>query len=320
VDPLWAVERVMAALGAFVPQGEERIAAIVREALAARGGASALSLLTLLWTGSRVFGALAKALNIAYDYDETYGFFTRLLVEVLMLLSAGGVFVLALASGFLVDLRWGALRLVPGGRGPLFQLARWMLPALLLLVAFTLFYRLVPRGRPAWRAAASAAGVATLLFLLARPLFLGYLDRFGEYNLVYGSLAVIIVLVLWAYVVALIALFGGELAAHIQHMIVEGQPPAEVERRHRERAVTRNAAREERRQRETRAAPAGGGAVTVRGFPPERRPADTPDTGRARGRRGVRGGAAALATGAFLAGFALSRALGRRGPRRPARR
>jgi uncharacterized BrkB/YihY/UPF0761 family membrane protein len=55
----------------------------VRDVIGARGSIGALSLATLLWSGSRVFGVIILALNIAYDTDETYGFWKRTLLEVL---------------------------------------------------------------------------------------------------------------------------------------------------------------------------------------------------------------------------------------------
>lgn len=302
VEPEWTITRATRLLGAFIPQGEGRIEELVREALAARGGVGLLSTAALLWSGSRVFGVLTKALNIAYDYDETYGFFKRLLVEVAMLLTAGLVFILALASGPLLGFLGDVLRILPAGQGPLTWLIRESVPALLLFTAFTLFYRLVPRGNPAWRAAGAAAAAATLLFLVAQPVFLGYVTRFGRYNLIYGSLAIVIVLVLWAYVVALIALFGGELAAHIQRMLIEGQPMREVERRHRARAVDRGAGRPEPLPTPP-AAPAGTPAHGVQGSA-RRGEARARDDGPV-----AWNGPAALllALGAFWAGWGASR-------------
>lgn len=78
--------------------------------------------------------------------------------------------------------------------------------------------------------------MATLLFVLARPLFVSYLRRFANYNLIYGSLAIVIIMVFWAWIVALILLFGGETASHTQAMVIEGQPKEEVERRHLQRS------------------------------------------------------------------------------------
>nr|MDQ6906021.1 YihY/virulence factor BrkB family protein [Chloroflexota bacterium] len=58
----------------------------------------------------------------------------------------------------------------------------------------------------------------------------------GRYNLIYGSIAVVIVFVLWAWIVALITLFGGELTGHIQAMMLTGHSAETVERQHQERA------------------------------------------------------------------------------------
>jgi YihY family inner membrane protein len=230
-------------LGEFVPRGEGRVVAIVKDAVDARGSVSLLSIGALLWSGSRVFGAATKALNIAYDTDETYGFFMRTGVEVVMMATIGVIFVLALASRSIINIFWNALAFLPRGRDLAFQVTEATLPALLLLAAFFLIYRFVPRGQQDWRAALLGAAVATFLFLLARPVFLGYVQSFGEYNLIYGSLAIVVILALWAWLAALIMLFGGELASHTQEMLIEGRSADEVERRHQDRSPTRKGAR-----------------------------------------------------------------------------
>jgi membrane protein len=236
VDAQWAIQQVTRFLGEFVPRGEGQVDQIIREAIDARDQVSLLSLAALVWTGSRVFGVLTTALNIAYDVEETYGFWKRLLVEVVWTVAMGLLFLLALSSGFLLDLLWGALRILPAERGTVFRVIKWLVPGFLLFMAYFLTYKFVPRGRQDWRAAAIGAGGAALLFLVARPLFLSYIQQFGQYNLIYGSIAVVIILLVWAWLVALITLFGGELASHYQMMILEGQPAAEVEQRHAERS------------------------------------------------------------------------------------
>lgn len=83
--------------------------------------------------------------------------------------------------------------------------------------------------------------IAALLFILARPLFVRYLNQFASYQDIYGSLAIVIILVFWAWIVAVIMLFGGEIASHSEEMLIEGNPATEVERRHIERAPTKKA-------------------------------------------------------------------------------
>jgi membrane protein len=224
VDPVWAVERSVTLLATFLPLGDRLIAETVRGALEAGGRVGALSILVLLWSGSRVFSTLTHALNAAYDVEEPYVLWKRLGLELAMVLSVGLLFVLALSSGFLLSLAWRLLGVLPHQRGFLFGLVKDVLPLGLLLFTFYLAYRYVPRTRTDHRAALAGSAVAVLLFALARPLFVYYLEKFARYNLIYGSLSIIIVLLVWIWLVAAIVLYGGEVASHVQRLWMEGAP------------------------------------------------------------------------------------------------
>lgn len=241
VDAGWAAQQATGLLGEFVPEGEAFIERVVDDVVAARGTAGFFSLLLLLWSGSRVFGSLTAALNVAFDVDDLYGFGKRLLIELVMALSVGVVVLLAMSSGLLVDLLWRVLQVLPE-QVALYRAVRWGVPAALLLVAHFLVYRYVPRREGHGKSALIGAAVATALFLAARPLFFLYLDDLAEYGLVYGSVGIVIILLVWTWVVALITLFGGEVAAHVQMMVFEGRSAAEVERRHEERSPRRRTA------------------------------------------------------------------------------
>jgi len=242
VDPQMAASKATQLLGEFIPKGVGEIEALVQEAIAVRGTVGLFSIGTLLWTGSRVFNVSIKALNIAFDVDETYGFLKRTLVEVGMMLSIGLIFVTALASGWLIRLVSNVLELLPAGQGVITDIVQRLVPAFLLFLAFFLTYRFAPRTRPTSRAAVSGAATATALFLVARPLFLFYVERFASYNLIYGSIAIVAILALWAWIVALILLFGGEIASHVQAIMIEGRSSEEVARRHQERQPDRRSA------------------------------------------------------------------------------
>jgi uncharacterized BrkB/YihY/UPF0761 family membrane protein len=73
--------------------------------------------------------------------------------------------------------------------------------------------------------------VATVIFLAAKPLFLGYVQTLAGHNVVYGSLAGIVAAVIWAWVVAMIGLFGGQITSHCQSVILDGERIEDVERR-----------------------------------------------------------------------------------------
>lgn len=232
VEPQWTADRAVTLLGDFVPEGASYVHGIIDEVIAARGTAGVLSSLLLLWTGSRVFGALTRALNIMYDVDETYPLWKQLVIELAMTASLGVVFLVAIASDLVLG-SLSALDLVPAFVD---EMAAWAAPLALIFAAHLLVYRFVPRERRMWRSSAIGATVATLAFIGARSLFYAYLTEIAQYNLIYGSLAVVIMLMVWAWIVALITLIGGEVASHYQMMIIEGLSPDDVEERHAARA------------------------------------------------------------------------------------
>jgi membrane protein len=236
VEPEWAVSQLTAVMGDFVPQGEEEVEDIVQGAMEARGTVGLLSIATLLWSGSRVFSAVTVALNIIYDVDESYGFIKRTAIDFVMLLTIGILFILGLGSRYLLNLFLGSAGFLPEENNLLFNLGLQVIPAILLFIGLFLTYLYVPRRRVDWKAALIGAIVAVALFTIARPVFFRYVEQFGEFHVIYGSVAVIIILVIWAWLMGMILLLGGELVSHIQQMLIEGHSAKEVDRRHKQRS------------------------------------------------------------------------------------
>jgi len=232
VDPDWAVKRVTNVLGEFVPQDPKRVEDIVQGAIDARGQVGLLSFVAILWTGTRIFSALIRALNVAFDAKKTYGIIKRFVIEVAMLVTIGLTAMLALASGLLLRGAWTVLDMLPAGQDVVFRLLQGTVRGAFLLLAFFLIYRVIPRDHQHWQTALIGSSVSTILFLAARPIFLFYVQRFGDYNLIYGSLATAIVLMIWVWIVALITLFGGEVAAHAKAMLVDGRSSEDVGKHH----------------------------------------------------------------------------------------
>lgn len=171
VDATWAAGRATDLLGVFVPRGQREVEEIVAAAIDERGRVGILSAVLFLVTGRRVLGALTTGLNLVSDVDQqTDSFQRRVLVEFALLAGLGALFLLALSARALLDVAWGAIRFVPGAASPAFRVLQEILRALLLLVAFTLVYAVVPRGERHWRAAAIGAAAATALFVVARAI------------------------------------------------------------------------------------------------------------------------------------------------------
>ena len=234
VEPAWAVARLTDLLAGFVPPGVVDAEAVVGRAIAERGRVGLLAILAWLLAGRRVLGALVTALDLVSDVDaRRESVRRRALVEAVLLLGIGALFALALASGPLLALVGDVAGAAPGPRGATVWAAVAAARVLLLVATFYAVYALVPHGARGRRAALVGAGAAAALFLAARAAFLAVLGRlWASFDLLYGPLAVGALLLLWAWYVGLIVLFGGSLASHAKVMLAEGHSAAEAERRH----------------------------------------------------------------------------------------
>jgi membrane protein len=175
-----------------------------------------LSLLALLWSVSSGVQGLIKSLNLIYDEQETRGFVKLRGLSLLLTLGAIVVTVVALA---LITVFPSAIdRLGLGQAGQVAaSVARWVVLAVLVLVALGLVYRLGPdRANPRWRWVSPGAVVALVLWLLGSVGFSYYVDNFGKYNQTYGALAAVIILLLWLFLSAFAVLLGAEFNAETE--------------------------------------------------------------------------------------------------------
>ncbi|MDP9209257.1 MAG: YihY/virulence factor BrkB family protein [Actinomycetota bacterium] len=176
----------------------------------------ALSLLAVLWSVSSGVQGLVKSLNLIYDERETRGFVKLRGLSLLLTLGAIVVVVVALVlitvfPGVIEDLGLGQAGELAA------SIVRWVVLALLVLVALAVVYRFAPdRTNPRWRWLSWGAVVALVLWLLGSVGFSFYVDNFGKYNQTYGALAAVIILLLWLYLSAFAVLLGAELNAETE--------------------------------------------------------------------------------------------------------
>lgn len=176
----------------------------------------AVSLLAVLWSASGGVQGLVKGLNVVYDERESRGFFKLRGLSLLLTLGAIVVAVVALALITVFPAVIDNLGLGQAGELAA-SIARWVVLALLVLVAVAVVYRFAPdRASPRWRWVSWGAVVALVLWLLGSVGFSWYVDNFGKYNQTYGALAAVIILLLWLYLSAFAVLLGAEFDAEIE--------------------------------------------------------------------------------------------------------
>ncbi len=216
LDPEEAQAALSRTLSTYLPPGA--VAALQRalaEAVRAREPAGAVALALFLWSASAATGSVRHALNRVLGVTRARPFWRRRLLDMAATLLLGS---LLGASLSLAAARAILARLSPS-LGP--EIAR-LLPGLdmlgsfgppvLAFATFALAYRLLPARRLPWPPLLGGAAVATVLFEAARALSFRALAWFARYQLVYGSLAGVIVFLVWVYVVAVVLLLGAEVA------------------------------------------------------------------------------------------------------------
>jgi membrane protein len=186
--------------------------------LAARTGAPLTwGIVIALWAAASGMVATIRGLNQAYQVKEARSRWRRRLVGIaltLVLMLMLGVAMLLLSYG--VPLAESlALRMDFGIAALLFwRIAQWPVIFLFALAAFSLLYNFAPNRRAEhWRWWSPGTLVAVALWLAASLGLKLYVDNIGTYNLAYGSIGGVIVLLLWFYVTSIAILIGAQLNA-----------------------------------------------------------------------------------------------------------
>lgn len=178
-----------------------------------------LGIIGALWASSSGMTAIMEALNVAYDTAETRPFWKVRLLGILLTLCLTGLIILSATlvvyGGFVLD--WAthffALTLVSELT---WRLVRWPLAIGLMLVAMAIIYYACPDVEQPWRWVTPGAVFAVLMWLLVSLAFKYYVQHFGNYNVAYGSIGGVIVLMLWLYLSGAVILLGGQINAEIE--------------------------------------------------------------------------------------------------------
>ncbi len=195
----------------FVEENVETLVQL-REAL----GAGAI--LGILWTAIIGFGAVARAVNRAWEINENPPFYMARPFHAVMALFVGSLFLVSTSISSAIEFLTGTTRELGIPLQELFQIsgaghmALHLVPTSLNFLIFLMIYRFSPNCKTFWRYVWLGAVVAALLLETAKILFLWYLDNVYDYTQVYGSVASVIVLMIWIFVSSMILLLGAQIS------------------------------------------------------------------------------------------------------------
>ena len=188
-----------------------------------QGGQLALLwILLALWVASIGLNGLAAVLNRAYGVKEKRSFGRVRGLALLVTVAMSFFIVLAGALLFFGDefnrvvVGWAPGSVLAAGLLQfLYALIRWSLIFCLLNLGLQMIYYTLPATRLPWRFFSPGSVLTTTGWFLGSLIFANYIDRFADYQRLYGSLGSLVILMIWFYCASLLLLLGGEIDSEI---------------------------------------------------------------------------------------------------------
>jgi len=184
------------------------------------GLALVLGLLAALWSASGYVGAFGRAANVIYEVEEGRPFYKLRPMQVLVTLVC--VMLLALVALSLVVTGPVAQAVgdavgMGGAAVTAWDIAKWPVMALVVSGIFSLLYYATPNVKqPKFRWFSMGGLLALVVWILASAGFAFYVASFSSYNKTYGTLASVVVFLVWLWVSNLALLLGAEFNAELE--------------------------------------------------------------------------------------------------------
>ncbi|HEV2176012.1 MAG TPA: YihY/virulence factor BrkB family protein [Terriglobia bacterium] len=206
------------ALGSILPAGSNTALNYLKGAPKHPIGFLLTTAVITLWTASGVMISWMDGFRRCYELPKTWGLVKERLVAFLLvifaltpmafattLVAVGSKFEIRLLPyldpdfSFYILLMWGAIR--------------WVIATLTSISVIALIYHhAVPRTQP-WHSVIPGAILATILWFSVTVGFRAYLQHFGDFTTIYGSLGAGMALLVWMYMISLVVLVGAEFNA-----------------------------------------------------------------------------------------------------------
>lgn len=227
-------QKVLDNVGQIAPGGVKTFLKGVIDQVQGKQGAASIAaiigLLLAVWSASGYVAAFMRAMNAIYDVDEgrpiwrtapirlgvTIATLVLLVISALMVVLTGPI---AHQFGQAVGLGDAAVRI--------WDIAKWPVLLILVTIMLSLLYWASPNVKqvgPRWITPGGI--IAVIVWLIASGAFAVYVAYSGSYNKTYGSLATVIIFLVWLWITNIAILLGAEVNAELQHqrMIEAGLP------------------------------------------------------------------------------------------------
>ena len=186
----------------------------------AAGWGLVLGLVLAIWSASGYVAAFSRAMNRIYEIEEGRPFWklkpAQLLVTVIGVALIVVALVLLVVSGPVADAVGSALGLGEAAT-TIWSIVKWPVLALIVVLMVAILYYATPNAKqPKFRWISLGSLLAILTLVVASVLFGLYVANFSNYDRTYGSLAGVIIFLLWLWIANIALLFGAEFDAELE--------------------------------------------------------------------------------------------------------
>ncbi len=177
-------------------------------------GVLTIGIVLSLWSASLAFNGMVSLLNSAYEVEDTRSYLKTRALSILVTLI---VTVFVLISGIL--LFFGDWLIGQWVQNPwlrfFYTILRWGGIFVLINIGIQFVFFALPAKRLPWKLLSPGSVIASVGWILGSAGFRYYVNHFGDYQQLYGSLGALIVLMIWFYISSLFLLLGGEIDSEI---------------------------------------------------------------------------------------------------------
>lgn len=185
-----------------------------------RSGLLSLGFILAAYFSTNGISSMIEAFNQTFHTIDTRSWIRQMMISILLVLIISVIVILAIAlittGSFVINLLIEKNILKGATTIFLLQLGKWVVILAMVFFVISFLYYLAPARKTKFRFISAGSTLATVLSIITILGFNFYISNFTRYNVLYGSIGTLLIVMLWIYFNAIILLIGFELNASIR--------------------------------------------------------------------------------------------------------
>lgn len=176
-----------------------------------------ISILISLWSANKGTSALFEGINIAYNEEDNRNIIKKNAITLVFTLGVIFIGLISLLIVIFFPIFIGKIGFSETAESVI-GWSRWLVLGFILVFMLSMLYKIAPhRDNPEFKWVSWGAIIGAVLCVVGSVLFSWYVNNFGSYSDLYGSLAAVVILLLWLFLTAFIVLLGAEINSEMEH-------------------------------------------------------------------------------------------------------